>query len=187
MAARLCQLVFAVFAASALSPSCFAGGEADPGLTVVIVRHGEKPKHGENLTCQGENRAQQLPAILHRKFGKFDHIYVPTVASHGDKTLHSRMFQTATPAAIRNDLEINSQFPGTDTDSVAKSVLEKKGTVLLVWNHTAVAKLAQSLGANPPVWKDWDYDSIWVITYPQGKAVLRQDAQKLSPSTECAG
>ena len=41
---------------------------ADKNLKVVIIRHGEKPadksEGGDNLSCQGQNRALQLPAVL---------------------------------------------------------------------------------------------------------------------------
>lgn len=152
---------------------------------MLIIRHGEKPKIGESLTCRGENRARQIPAVLSRKFGKIDYIYVPTIVSSGGKTLHARMFQTATPTAIRNGLDINSQFSGKEVEQAAQSVLEKKGTVLLVWSHTAIAKLTQSLGAEAPDWKDADFDSILVIKYTNGKGVLSRDAEGLSPLDDC--
>jgi hypothetical protein len=187
MKTRLAQLFLATLTAVACKFACCAEIDADPALKVLILRHGEKPASGENLTCQGENRALRIPGTLYKKFGKIDYIYVPTVVSRGGKTLHSRMFQTATPIAIRNGLDINSQYSGTDADLVAQSVLGKKGTVLLVWNHSAIAKLAQSLGATAPTWKDEDFDSILVISYPKGKAVLANDAQEISPSPKCDG
>ena len=50
----------------------------DKNLKVVIIRHGEKPTEkpsdksdgGDNLSCQGQNRALQLPAVLIKKIGK---------------------------------------------------------------------------------------------------------------------
>jgi hypothetical protein len=188
MKTLLGPLLLAALTASACAPACCAEtqADADPGLKVLIIRHGEKPVRGENLTCQGENRARQIPAVLERKFGKIDSIYVPTVVSRGNKTLHSRMFQTATPVAVRNGLEINSQFSAADADQVAQSVREKKGTVLLVWNHTAIARLAQSLGVSVPVWQDNDFDRMLIIRYAQGQAVLTEDTEGLLPSPDCA-
>lgn len=186
MKTRLGQLFLATLAASACHSAFCAELPASPDLRVLIIRHGEKPQDGESLNCQGENRAHQIPAVLERKFGKIDYIYVPTVVSRGNKTLHARMFQTATPVAVRNHLDINSQFAGTDAQQVAQSVLEKKGTVLLVWNHRAIAKLAQSLGANAPVWPDADFDSILMIRYTQGKPQLSLEAEGPAPSPECA-
>lgn len=181
------QLVLAALAvcAGAADSSAQTPTELDPDLQVLIIRHGEKPHSGENLTCQGENRARQIPAVLERKFVKIASIYVPTVVSRGNKTLHARMFQTATPVAVRNGLEINSQFSANDTDPVARSVRERKGTVLLVWNHTSIAKLAQSLGVSTPAWQDADFDSILVIRYPHGEPVVTHEAEGLAPAPEC--
>lgn len=38
-------------------------------LKVVIIRHGENPDNGDNLNCQGLNRAMALPKVLAAKFG----------------------------------------------------------------------------------------------------------------------
>jgi hypothetical protein len=155
------------------------------GLRVVIIRHGEKQLDGENLTCQGENRARQLPLILYGKFGKPGAAYVPSLQS-GNVTSHARMFQTISPFAIRYGLSINSQFAGNDYANLVKSILANKGTVLLVWNHTYIPALAAKLGVSQaPRWPDDDYDSVWIITYPEGKARLSIDREGLRPSAEC--
>jgi hypothetical protein len=100
--------------------------------------------------------------------------------------LYARMFQTISPLAIRYDLTVNSAFAGNDYAGIAESVLKKRGTVLMVWNHTYVAELARRLGVvSPPAWPGKDFDSIWIITYPQGKAELSLDREGLSPSTTC--
>lgn len=164
---------------------CLAVNLISDGLKVVIIRHGEKQDTSENLNCQGENRARQLPAILYSKFNTPKHIFVPALGS-GIGTNHARMFQTISPFAIRYNLSINSKFSGNDYSTVAKSVLEKTGTILLVWNHSSIPLLAAKLGVNrPPRWAEDDFDSIWIINYPHGKAVLSIDKEGLSPSPDC--
>src|SRR5690348_18431569 len=76
-------------------------------LQVVIIRHGEKPENGDNLSCRGQNRARALPAVLMRKFGKPDYTYVPSLKM-GESTKHARMFQTVTPFAVQQNLTIDS-------------------------------------------------------------------------------
>ena len=84
----------------------------EKNLKVVIIRHGEKPADksdgGDNLSCQGQNRALQLPAVLIKKIGKPDYTYVPALKLDKN-TAHSRMFQTVTPFAVKYDLTINSK------------------------------------------------------------------------------
>ena len=84
----------------------------DNNLKIVIIRHGEKPVEqsdgGDNLSCQGQNRALQLASVLYQRIGKPDYTYVPALGM--DKsTSHSRMFQTVTPFAVKYDLTINSK------------------------------------------------------------------------------
>src|SRR5215471_10972274 len=84
-------------------------GQSNSTLKVILVRHGEKPKTGSNLTCEGLNRSLQLPEVVDKKFGKPDYLYVPSLAM-GDSTKHARMFQTAIPLAVKYQLEITSRF-----------------------------------------------------------------------------
>ena len=157
----------------------------DNKLKVVIIRHGEKPADGDNLSCQGENRALQLPAVLMQKFGKPDYVYVPSLKSD-DATKHSRMFQTASPLAIKYNIAINSKFGAKDEGEIAHSVFKKTGTVLMVWEHSAIPDLADALGVKKvPQWDDADFDRIWQITYTDGEAKLTLDKEGLNPSSAC--
>ncbi len=177
--------VLAGIAVSAISFSCIGEMVPDNNLKVVIIRHGEKPDNGDNLSCQGENRALQLPAVLYQKFNKPNYTYVPSLEL--DKsTKHARMFQTVTPFAIKYDLKVNSKYDEKDFSTIAKNVLEKTGTVLMVWEHSAIPPLAEELGVkNPPAWDGKDFDSIWVITYGKGKAVLSIDKEGITASSDC--
>lgn len=157
----------------------------DNHLKVVIIRHGEKPKDGDNLSCQGQNRALQLSTVLHQKFNVPDYIYVPALTSN-DSTKHSRMFQTVSPFAIKYNVAINSQYNADEDEKIAKSVFKKTGVVLMVWEHSAIQKLATTLGINhPPQWQSDDFDSIWVISYHKGKAQLTTESEGLTPSQTC--
>jgi hypothetical protein len=157
----------------------------DQDLKVVIIRHAEKPEKGDNLSCQGQNRALQLAQVLYQQFQRPDYIYVPSLDA--DKaTSHSRMFQTITPFAVKHNLTINSKYQDDDYVGVAKSVLKKRGTVLMVWSHQSIPKLAKALGLRKPAkWKDADFDTIWVLTYQHHTPELTVGQQGLSPSTSC--
>ena len=158
----------------------------DSNLKVVIIRHAEKPaSDGDNLSCQGQNRATKLPEIITQKFGKPDYIYVPALNS-AKSTAHSRMFQTATPLAIKYDIAINSKYSETDYADIANSVFKKTGTVLMVWSHSEIPALAEALGLkHAPDWQKQDFDSVWVITYADKKPQLTQGVEGLNPSVDC--
>ncbi|MEI8279543.1 MAG: histidine phosphatase family protein [Bacteroidota bacterium] len=164
----------------------FAQAKVDASLKVVILRHAEKPKKGDNLTCQGLNRAMQIPAVLVPKFGIPDYTYVPMM-SHKESTNHARMMETVMPLAVKYNLTINSQYDKKDAEHVAADIKTKKGTVLMVWEHHALTDIVKALGVKEEyVWDDADYDSIWIVTYPNGIATLSKDKEGLHPSADCS-
>ena len=163
-------------------------------LKIVIIRHAEKPSEkpadnqdgGDNLSCQGQNRALQLATVLFQKIGKPDYTYVPALGMD-KKTAHSRMFQTVTPFAVKYNLTINSKYQAEDYVDAAESALKKSGTVLMVWSHSEMADLADALGVNDaPKWDDADFDRIWTITYRNGKAHLTVDSEGINPQQNCS-
>src|ERR1700748_3430382 len=109
-------------------------------LKIVIIRHGEKPDNGDNLDCQGLNRAMALPKVLFAKYGTANEIYIPTVNS-GDKTKSARMFQTITPYAVKYNLDINSSYDTEDYKKITKDVVQQKGTIIMVWEHNGIPHL----------------------------------------------
>ena len=150
-------------------------------LKIVLIRHGEKPETGDNLSEQGLQRALQLPAVLFAKFGLPDHVFVPSLGLDV-ATSHCRMFQTVTPFAIHYNLRINSKFDEKDATGLANHVLGKTGTVLIVWEHHMIDTIVSSIGlTGAPLWSDTDFDSIWIVTFTQaGTPILTIDRQNLT-------
>jgi len=154
-------------------------------LKVIFIRHGEKPEKGNNLTCKGLNRSLLLPALIQSKFGIPDFVYAPSLKMT-EKTTHARMFETVVPLAVKYNLDINSKFEETDSTGIANDILQKKGTVLVVWEHKAISSILHSLGIpGAPVWNGTDYDTILIVTFVNGKATLTKDTEGLNPSDNC--
>lgn len=158
----------------------------DKNLKLVFIRHAERPEDGNNLTCKGFNRSLQLPAILYKKFGKPSNIYVPAI-NLGKDTKRARMFQTITPFAIKYNLSINSAYEEGDYKHISKALLKEKGTVIIVWEHKDIQELISALGVKSATqkWASNDYDSIWIVTFPNGLSLLKKDRQGLNPSPNC--
>jgi hypothetical protein len=155
-------------------------------LTVVIIRHGEKPKSGDNLNCQGLNRAQLLPAVIFAKFGVPAYSYIPSLGSDST-TKHARMFQTITPLAVKYNLAINSKFSGKDSAGLASDIVKRSGIVLVVWDHKSIVPIVHAFGINEAglKWDDADFDSIWIIHFENGKAILTKSIEGLHPGADC--
>jgi hypothetical protein len=168
--------------------SCSSARGPSPGddLTVVLFRHAEKPKKGDNLTCQGLNRSLALPAVLNARFGLPEATYVPSMVT-GDNTAHSRMFQTMIPFAAKYNLPLTTKFAEDQTGQLANEVLTRKGVVMIVWEHKLIPDIARALGIRDTDlrWPGDDYDSIWIITFKHGVAHLERSAEGLNPAEAC--
>lgn len=155
-------------------------------LKIILIRHGEKPLKGDNLTCKGLNRALQLPKVITEKFGVPDHVYVPVI-TFGEATLHSRMFQTVIPLVAKYNLKVNTTLQEYDYDHIASELKSKTGTTLVCWEHKAIPFIVRALGVNAPSlnWPDDDFDTIYIVTFHNGVPVLTVDKENISPSDKC--
>ncbi|MFC0515865.1 histidine phosphatase family protein [Mucilaginibacter angelicae] len=156
-------------------------------LKLVFIRHAEKPEVGDNLSCAGFNRSLKLPEVLKAKFGLPDHIYVPAL-NLGKSTPRSRMFQTVSPLAVKYNLTINSKFEEEDAGGIAGELSSKKGTILVVWEHSQIKPILKALGLKVKdlQWPDNDFDSIWIVTFKKGKPSLTQDKEGITPAAACS-
>ena len=166
-----------------ISDTLIAQGTA---LKLVFIRHAERPEAGDNLTCQGLNRSMQLPAVLYKKFGKPVNIYVPALKT-GEATKRGRMFQTITPFAAKFNININSVYDEEDYKHVGKALLKETGTVVIVWEHKNIVPILTYLGVKTGTlkWVGADFDSIWIVTFPKGSAILTKDKEGLKPLPNC--
>ncbi len=181
---KLKMIVFSI--AIVYSSSCFSQSTSSvTAKKIIFIRHGEKPEHGDNLSCKGLNRSLQLPEVLNKKFGVIDHILVPAL-KNGNSTNHSRMFQTISPYAIQHYMDINTKYDESESKTIANAIKYLNGTVLLVWEHKHISKILKELGIKENIqWADNDYDSILIITFEKGIAVLKRDIENLSPADKC--
>lgn len=155
------------------------------GKKIVIIRHGEKPDDGDNLSCKGLNRAMQLPQVLYSKFGLPAAVYVPSIHS-GKKTSTARMYQTIVPFAVKYNLSINSKFDVDDAEGLAGALKQNEGTSLVIWEHKNINDIATALGVQQKLkWEAGDFDSIWIVTLAAGGATITMDKEGLLPKDAC--
>jgi hypothetical protein len=159
-----------------------SGSSADANIeTLVIVRHGEKPKQGLGLlTCQGLNRALMLPDWFSAHFPPPDYIFAPdpkvkATELHGDGQRYDyvRPLLTIGPTAIRLGVPINTQLPFNDPGLLADTLLAPQyhnATIYLAWEHTNIVEFATAMltrfrsDAQLPEWPNSDYETVFVFT-----------------------
>ena len=201
----MCRTFFRVLCVLALMGAGSATLSAEQ--TIVFFRHGEKPSGGlGQLTCQGLNRALELPNVLLGKFGTPDYLYAPNPAVKMNDPAGSfyyvRPLATIEPVAIRAGKSVNTRYGYNDVAGL-KSVLispsKANDTLFVAWEHAYLVKIAQSImssyggGFTVPAWTTGDYDSLYVITVDYGadgsiRARFSRDYERLnSLPTTCPG
>jgi hypothetical protein len=168
---------------------CCHSTSGQPGQSllkrVIIIRHGEKPDQGDNLSCQGFNRSLELPDVLNKKFGTPDYIFVPSINT-GKKTSTARMYQTIVPFAVKYNLNIDTKYDVEDAKGLAEDILKRNGSVLVVWEHKHIDNILKALGVqSPDKWTDDDFDSIWIVSFDSGKPVVTKDKEGINPAATC--
>jgi len=148
---------------------------------IVVIRHAEKPADEDDphLTAVGRQRAAQLGAWL-----KGD----PELSTNLPSALYAakpsrrgrgvRPLETLEPLAAELKLRVRTPWEAEDYTRLASELLQdtslKGQTVLVCWTHSELPDLAAALGVRPKPreWKPKDYRTAYLITFPEGRAVL---------------
>lgn len=177
---KLTAAVCLGFGLSALAIAAPVTRAADPVTmqTIVLLRHGEKPAAGlGQLDCQGLNRALALPAVLARLFGRPAAIFAPNPATkvrdEGGVFDYVRPLATIEPTAIALGLPVDASVGFTDVDGLQRRLGEPhlhNALVFVAWEHLRIVEIVRALmarhngdAAAVPVWKDNDFDSVYVV------------------------
>jgi hypothetical protein len=126
--------------------------------TVLLIRHGEKPAKGNDLSKRGEQRA----ACLAVRYGtsNISHLFAYT-----DHPSH-RPVETITPLSKALNVSIDTSIGRDDFMELAQSVskLSENATALVCWEHDALHDVAKALGVHgPPDYPSSEFDEVWTV------------------------
>ena len=164
------------------------GALAQPAQ-IIVIRHAEKPEDHEerHLSKAGQARAEALVKFFtrdeHATRRGLPQVLLACHPSHKGHTLRPR--ETLLPLAQHLKLEVQTPFESKDYAQLAHALLHDPAyrgkAVVVCWVHDSLPAFAAALGVTPepPKWKDSDYDSAYVITFPEGRAHLKTIAQHL--------
>lgn len=155
---------------------------------VILIRHAEQAKSGEELSIKGKERAAALaPYFLwteeYMRFGAPIALFAVNTSTE-DRCFCSQ--QTLAPIAYY--LNSTVQHPVVDKEFrlLAEGILKDPNyinrTVIVSWNHTFIPQFAHVLGAEsvPASWPEDVYDRVWLITLQEkGPAELKIIDQSL--------
>ncbi|AUG75033.1 hypothetical protein CFP65_0047 [Kitasatospora sp. MMS16-BH015] len=166
-------------------------------LTVMIIRHGEKPAGSEqghddsgkpsnsSLTDRGWQRADALPRLFTPQptAGLHTPAKIYAAADSGPHAGAHRMRQTVTPLAHRLGLTVDLGYSETQESALAKAVAAQPGPVLICWEHSRIPAIARAIAPSagaPAGWPD-RFDLVWVFTRTGGVWSFHQLDQHLLP------
>lgn len=118
------------------------------GVTVRIIRHAEKPRHGNGLAPSGQARAEAY-AHYFRSFQSDGRPLPPDKLFAAAESKHrSRPVLTSEPLTRALDLPIDSRFPDHDPKQLVHwlRLNSRNGVVPVCWHHGALPALIDALG-----------------------------------------
>ncbi|MEU2868846.1 hypothetical protein ABZ769_06515 [Streptomyces olivoreticuli] len=190
-------------AASSHSPA----GAADSGSgadTIMIIRHGEKPKENGKkppfgITEDGERSDYALLVRGWQRAGALVTLFAPeggtprkglrrptavyAAGPHpGAKGL--RPSETVAPVAAKLGVRTNLTYRTGDEAALAKELAGRHGCTLVSWEHHAIPEIVKGLGGEvrpspPSAWPDSRFDLVWVLVRSGGGWAFTQVPQLL--------
>jgi hypothetical protein len=161
---------------------------------VLLIRHGEKPPSGDDLSPRGWQRAYALvgyfehnPAVT--QFGTPAAIYAMGPKNSIDSSM--RPVETVTPLAVALNLPIRSQYTKQEIQPLVEEIMmtpQYNGQMVLIcWEHDMISGIAQLFGVSPPpqAWSDAVFDQVWKIDFSGNNVMGFQEfSQHLLPGDQ---
>jgi WD40 repeat protein len=139
-------------------------------LTILIVRHAEKPPSGPDLSPAGVTRAAAYAKYFNPFSAGPDAAFAPdSLIASSPTPASNRPVQTLKPLSAAIGVPIDERFASVDVRDLAETLRsgQRGKHILIAWHHEQIPELIQALGGDPSkvlpggVWPARVYD--WVV------------------------
>ena len=147
---------------------------------ILLMRHAEKPEHGNELSFQGWKRAMTLPSLFENRpdsqqFGKPAALYAMSPRKIGGSV---RSIQTLKFISEKFNLVINSDFTREEVKKLVADIKNNKSLngkmIIICWEHKLLMEIASELGVDEPLdWPKKQYDRIWSLSYSKDNKLVK--------------
>lgn len=149
---------------------------------IILIRHGEKPADHDDphLTAEGRAHAERWVGYFTNSPTRLPDVLL--APSPTKKHPSVRASETIEPLAKLRHLTIETPYPAEDYTKLAHDLVTEdrfKGkTVVVCWVHQYLPQFVAALGIDPQPkeWKGEDYESVYEVTFPEGKPVFKKSA-----------
>jgi hypothetical protein len=180
-----------LFAAVLFSSTLTVAAESQSGpkdAVVLIIRHGEKPDTGRDLSPSGQQRAE---AYIHyfQEFTVDSRQLTPNaVFAAKDTNGSQRPRLTVEPFAKAAKLRVDARFSSNQSPELAAALraTEQGKRILISWHHTDIPNLLRALGAKPKSllpagkWPDPVFDWVIMLSYDQDGRLIPASTRRIN-------
>jgi hypothetical protein len=118
--------------------------------TISIIRHGEKPSTGDNLTPMGQARAQAYISYFGNYAINEQTKTIDALFAASSSATSRRPYLTLEPLAKTLGLEINAMYDDKNPAPFVRELRENpsydNANILISWRHSGMLELAEALG-----------------------------------------
>jgi len=130
-------------------------------MSVIFLRHGEKPKKGVDLSKEGYERAYQLPKFF--KDSNLPHPDLILAMKQASDHSSNRPYETVKYLASSLSLVINIEYTRDEIHKVIDYIKEHRNkNILIVWEHLVLTKIINKITGVDIKWHDDDYESVYI-------------------------
>ncbi|MDR9864116.1 MULTISPECIES: flagellar basal body-associated protein FliL [Pseudomonas] len=184
---RLVVAIVLTVSVMALSVAQSNTGQGLRNVTVLIIRHAEKPDVGRELNARGEQRAVAYADYFDPLKLAGQTLTPQRLIAAGDSPESVRSRLTLTPLAERLRLPIEQPYDNGDFQQVVKTLRRSNQaqTVLIAWHHSHINKLITAFGGDGPAltgqqkWPDNVYDWLIVLRFDGKGRLIQSHSQKV--------
>lgn len=157
---------------------------------ILLMRHGEKPDVGNELSAEGWKRAQLLPTLFvnraeFKTYGLPASLYA-MAPKKADGSV--RAIQTLKYVSDQFNIPIETQFTRDQVSELVNNIKNDKNLdgkmIVICWEHKVLIDIAAGLGF-PQLnsWPSEQFDRVWMLNFTEnGKPLNYLDlAEKLLP------
>lgn len=156
-------------------------------VTVLIVRHAEKPDEGPLLSPKGEQRAAAYASYFDPLLLNGISVVPQRLIATSDSKESSRPRLTLTPLSQRLQLALETPYSDDQVGKLVKSLRKSNQapTVLIAWHHGHIDKLIEAFGGDGQAltgmkkWPENVYDWLIVLRFDEQGQLVESRSQKV--------
>lgn len=170
-------LLLPLFASAQPSNQYAEGGSARglKNVSVLIVRHAEKPDQGRGLAPEGERRAKAYATYFDPLRLDGESLQPQRLIATSDSKSSDRPRLTLTPLAVQLRLPLEQPYADNEVSELVDSLRasNQAGVLLIAWHHGRIDDLVSALGGDMPAltgeatWPDDVYNWLIVMRFDE--------------------